>query len=326
MNDMESERRFGWGAIGIVILALLLIVGAVYFGIVYFGGTEETADLPPLPTVDVTLDVNLPTQEVAEATGTGASLALSPPAGASGEAITATGAGFPPDSTIIFLMGPAVEGADTQEIGRTTADAAGAFVFALGLPDVWPKDESPITDGVYTIVAATEDGSAQAAANLEYSADAEPDGTGEPLPTSEADMLVYTNDLYGVTFSYPATWIGVPGDPNSAEGPDGFFVIDAAGSSDTDLTALCESQNNPDLLPYGTAPTITYITVAGQPACLIMPSADQSAEMNGQAALIVTYPAPVTLDDGVPYYYFVLYADQTHIMAPMADTLTFLPE
>jgi hypothetical protein len=312
MNDMESERRFGWGAIGIVILALLLIVGAIYFGIVYFGGGRETAELPPLPTVDVTLGVELPTGEAASATGTGASLALSPPAGAAGEAITATGAGFPPDSTILFLIGPAVEGADTQEIGRTTAD--------------------PIPDGAYTIVAATEDGSAQAAANLDYSADAEPDGTGEPLPTSETaatgegDLLVYTNELYGVTFSYPATWTGVPGDPNRTEGADGFFVIDAAGGADTDLTALCESQNNPDLLPYGTAPTITYITVAGQPACLITPSADQPAEMGGQAALIVTYPAPVTLDDGALYYHFVLYAEQAHIMDPLADSLTFLAE
>ena len=60
-----------------------------------------------------------------------------------------------------------------------------------------------------------------------------------------------------------------------------------------------------------------------QEACLILPSADQPAEMREQAAYIVAYPQPVTIG-GTTYRYFVLWADRRHINA-IARTLTFLP-
>jgi len=103
-----------------------------------------------------------------------------------------------------------------------------------------------------------------------------------------------------------------------------LFVIDAGGGSGITLQSLCEGQNLSDTKPYGTNPTITYITVAGQAACVVTPARDQPSEMNGQAALIVTYLTPITIN-GVSYNYFVVYADEDHLMDPIAATLTFMP-
>jgi hypothetical protein len=58
-----------------------------------------------------------------------------------------------------------------------------------------------------------------------------------------------------------------------------------------------------------------------QEARLILPSADQSAGMNHQAALIVRYPQSVTVTSHT-YRYLVLWADQTHVQV-IAQTLCF---
>jgi hypothetical protein len=75
------------------------------------------------------------------------------------------------------------------------------------------------------------------------------------------------------------------------------------------------------LKPYGSQPIIENLQVQGQQSRLILPSTDQPAGMDGQAALVVRYPAPVEIG-GHTYDYFILWADQEHIRS-IAGTLQF---
>jgi hypothetical protein len=97
-------------------------------------------------------------------------------------------------------------------------------------------------------------------------------------------------------------------------------VVDAAGGSSLD--ALVQNEINHPLHPYGTYPSVENLTVDGQSARLILPSADQPAEMRKQAALLAQYPQPVSIN-GTAYNFFVLYASEPHIRR-MASSVRFL--
>ncbi len=71
------------------------------------------------------------------------------------------------------------------------------------------------------------------------------------------------------------------------EGPDGFVGLTALGSTANPpepLTVICDNQAHHVLMPYGSQPRITRRTVAGQDACLILPSDDQDPTLIGQPA------------------------------------------
>lgn len=68
-------------------------------------------------------------------------------------------------------------------------------------------------------------------------------------------------------------------------------------------------------------PRIFPAVIQAQEACFIFPSEDQPVEMRNQAALIVKYPAPVVIQ-GITYSYFILWADQNHLIS-LGKTLTF---
>lgn len=139
-----------------------------------------------------------------------------------------------------------------------------------------------------------------------------------PSGTRGATAL-YTSDVYGVSFEYPADW-------RKAENAERFFgetgyveVSVADGSLTLDNVLPRETGRIPN--PYGSHPSVETLTVDGEPAGLTMPSADQVAEMNNQAALIASFPEPITVD-GKEYPYLVLWADQYHIRG-IVNTLKF---
>lgn len=140
-----------------------------------------------------------------------------------------------------------------------------------------------------------------------------------PPPTALPPVAIYTNPQYRVSFPYPATWQKVT--EERYEGPGGFFQISAI-SSESDIGEVCRSEAFHPLRPYGSAPRIIRSTIQNQPACFIFPSADQPADMRNQAALIVKYPRPVTIQ-GTVYTYFVLWADRNYIV-PIGQRLMFI--
>ncbi|WP_156290089.1 LysM peptidoglycan-binding domain-containing protein [Oceanobacillus salinisoli] len=128
----------------------------------------------------------------------------------------------------------------------------------------------------------------------------------------------YTNQQYRVTFQYPAHWQQVT--EERFEGTDGFFQISAI--SGESLDEVCHGEAFQTLMPYGSMPEIVQTTIQRERACFIFPSEDQPLEMNQQAALIVTYPEPVEINE-TTYNFFILWADEPHIRK-IASTLRFL--
>jgi TolB protein len=138
-----------------------------------------------------------------------------------------------------------------------------------------------------------------------------------PLPITFLKKT-YSNSVYKVRFQYPSHWQRV--NDERYEGEDGFFQISAI-ASDQSIDVVCQNEAFHQLNPYGTQPRIQHTRIGNQPACLIFPSQDQPPEMRNQAALIVRYPTPVVID-GTRYQYFILWADQNHIIE-IGNSLTF---
>ncbi|MEW9668319.1 hypothetical protein [Ammoniphilus sp. 3BR4] len=132
-------------------------------------------------------------------------------------------------------------------------------------------------------------------------------------------FAIYSNPVYHVTFLYPANWRKVT--EERYEGTNGFFQISAI-SSESPIHEVCRLEAFHPLQPYGSSPRITMTSIHNLNGCFIFPSGDQPKEMKNQAALIVKYPRPVSIQ-GTLYHYFILWADQSHIV-PLARGLTFV--
>jgi hypothetical protein len=142
-----------------------------------------------------------------------------------------------------------------------------------------------------------------------------------PTPTPHMDhWITYSNPSYAISLQYPSDWQPVPGyDDTRFAAINGFFHVNAMDADTIDDVAASEAGHV--LQPYGSQPIIENLQVQGREARLIMPSADQPASMNHQAALIVRYPQPVNVS-GSTCRYFVLWADYPHIRT-IAQTLQF---
>lgn len=133
----------------------------------------------------------------------------------------------------------------------------------------------------------------------------------------------FTTYVYGVNLEYPADWQPTPGyNYDRYNGESGFFGLSATGDDKSTIETLTRNEVEHKLRPYGLSPKTEALTIAGEPAMLILPSIDQDPAMKHQAELIVKYPKPVTVGSQV-YYYFVLWADTDHIR-DMAKSLSFL--
>lgn len=142
--------------------------------------------------------------------------------------------------------------------------------------------------------------------------------------SSAGPRATYSSDTYNVSFVYPADWQPTAGFATDRfEGESGFFEVSTAGTG-TPLTVsdIVGNKAQNGVSPYGTAPSIKTMKVDGQDAQLVLPSVDADPTLKGQAVLVVTYPEPVTVG-GTMYEYFVLFADQYHILG-MANSLKFL--
>ena len=184
-----------------------------------------------------------------------------------------------------------------------------------------------------TIACGTFEVGIERTATPDQSAEA----TVAALPTENAPVatptpymdhwITYSNPSYAISLQYPSDWQPVPGygDPETGEtrlgAENGFFHVSAMDADTIDRAAARHAGHH--LQPYGSQPVIEDLQVQGQEARLILPSADQPAGMDHQAALIVRYPRPVTIAGRAhAYRYFVLWADEAHIRT-IAHTLRF---
>jgi TolB protein len=143
---------------------------------------------------------------------------------------------------------------------------------------------------------------------------------------SRSDWQLFNNSTYRISLGYPKNWKDATTDGFSGtdgfRGSNGFLKLGAMNAES--LQAGCESNAQHRLQPFGSNPQVQQLRVQRQPACLILPSADQVPDANGMAALIVRYPQPVRINNDF-YRFFVLWADKTHIR-DLAATLRFMPK
>lgn len=122
----------------------------------------------------------------------------------------------------------------------------------------------------------------------------------------------------------------------SFEGPNGGYIsfsdgpmmsensndiVERVCQEEIDFAARMESKLGSK--PYGKNPQLTHLQVDQQPACLILPSADQDKQFKKRAFLVVEYPKNLFLEPGTSRYLGVL-ADSGHIQG-LAETIRFIP-
>ena len=152
-----------------------------------------------------------------------------------------------------------------------------------------------------------------------------PSSRSEGSATPRPGWQTYASQDFQIILQYPAAWQPVPGYDERYGGADGFFQVSTVGAGQgMTLDEVCALDAYHKLQPYGSQPQVEELEIQGQPACLILPSADQPAAMSGQAGLIVRYPQPVEIRS-VTYGYFILWADKDHIRE-IAETLRFTVE
>lgn len=242
---------------------------------------------------------------------------ISPTSGETGTLVQVVVSGFSPNTHVTIGMGPANAGIGLVAEGIT--DANGVFitkvtaqgslgmqlVFAVSAenqPGVFSPEQFQITGAVPNPQPVP------------------------PTPTPYLDMwTTYSNPVFAVSLEYPADWQPIPGYSTPETGEirygaiNGFFHINAMDTDNIDMAVASEAGHK--LQPYGKNPTIESLQIQGQEARLILPSEDQPAGMQYQAALIVRYPQPVNVL-GTPCRFFILWADWPHIRA-IAQTIQF---
>ncbi len=145
-------------------------------------------------------------------------------------------------------------------------------------------------------------------------------GAATPTETPHATAWsTYSNATWKIALQYPAHWQAVSGEEGRHAGEDGFFAIDAIGSSQATIDDIVADMVGHKLRPYGSQPTVENVYIQGQEARLVFPSGDAGQE--APAALVARYPVPVQLGDLVQF--FVLYADRDHIRG-IAQTVRFV--
>jgi len=243
---------------------------------------------------------------------------LSPTSGESGTLVQVVASGFPANSPISVAIGPV--NSELGQVAQGSTDANGVFITHV------PVQGSL---GMLLIFGAIVDGQPGVLSSQQFQiTGAVPNPQPiPPTPTPYLDMwTTYSNPVFAVSLEYPADWQPIPGYSTPETGEvrfgaiNGFFHVNALDTDNIDVAVASEAGHK--LQPYGTKPTIESLQIQGQEARLILPSKDQPAGMQYQAALIVRYPQPVNVL-GTPCRFFILWADWPHIRA-IAQTIQFI--
>lgn len=306
VNARSDETGQLWVALGISVIWETEVT--YYFDDVLVEiNTATTTSV--IPTTPPTVAPLAPSRQIVlEAPQGGAT--ISSPVGVHGRVSVA-----PFESTLVCTIYDAQGQAISKEPIQVDAEMGQPGTFAASIPftvsssgpgklevaEISPKDGSVVVSITVDVVLATGQG----------------EGTIEPHP----GWQVYTNRDFQITLQYPAAWRQVSGYDERYGGPDGFFQLSAMSGQGWTLYQVCDSHARHKLQPYGSQPQIERVEVQSQEACLILPSSDQTTDMQGQAALIVRYPQPVQIR-GEVYHYFILWADGEHIR-DIGDTLRF---
>ena len=132
---------------------------------------------------------------------------------------------------------------------------------------------------------------------------------------------IYASTELSITLTYPAHWRPAASDDIALfRGEDGFFGLSAAHMVAETAEAVCAEWVKRDPNPRtGSQPPVEPLQVAGQPACLILPTDDQS-QPDGWTLLFVQYPRAYEHNRTL-----ILVADMAHIRQIGASLRFALP-
>jgi hypothetical protein len=158
------------------------------------------------------------------------------------------------------------------------------------------------------------------------------DGTVQPQigdnPSGELETQTInktiTSSIFLVSLSIPSTWERVSGYDERFQG-EGAFVSLGAKATDTYSTiqAVCDDEINHVLQPFGSTPSVQYLSIDNQEACVIIPSDDQNDTMENAAEILVRYPQPVTINGTLYAYAFLqVYVTKGYTL-PIIPTIDF---
>ncbi|QOR66931.1 LysM peptidoglycan-binding domain-containing protein [Cytobacillus suaedae] len=143
------------------------------------------------------------------------------------------------------------------------------------------------------------------------------------------DWKYFFDQFHHIAFMHPRGWSKVSHSPIRYEGDSGYFevssIIAAPPSEPSNVTPLnkvCESYAHDKFESYGSNPEIVDMTIDGQPACLILPSNDQSEDFNNKSSLIVKFPKPYVIGGSLSHYLFVV--ANKEIIQGIANTMKLL--
>ena len=257
--------------------------------------------------------------QVVAVTGTNPVVNIAPTSGPSGTLVHITATGFSANAPVWVALGPANAG--SSQVAHGITDANGVFLAQV------PVQGEPGMKLVFAVVLEGQPGVLAPNQFQIIFAVPNPEPTPLLIATLTPYMDMWTNfssPAFAVSLQYPADWQPAGyGSPETGEirfaGINGFFHINAMDGDSIDSVAAAEAGHR--LKPYGSQPTIEILQIQGQEARLILPSSDQPAGVQSQAALIVRYPQVQTIVWSPRY--FVLWADWPHIRA-IAETLRFI--
>ena len=257
--------------------------------------------------------------QVVAVTGTNPVVNIAPTSGPSGTLVHITATGFPANAPVWVALGPVNAG--SSQVAQGITDANGVFLAQV------PVQGEPGMKLVFAVVPEGQPGVLSPDQFQIIFAVPNPEPTplliATPTPYMET-WTTFSSPAFAVSLQYPADWQPAGyGSPETGEirfaGINGFFHINSMDGDSIDSVAAAEAGHR--LQPYGSQPTIETLQIQGQEARLILPSNDQPAGMQSQAALIVRYPQVQTIVWSPRY--FVLWADWPHIRA-IAETLRFI--
>jgi len=137
-----------------------------------------------------------------------------------------------------------------------------------------------------------------------------------------AGQRTYSSQVFGVALKCPHDWQVTSGYMARLQGKEGYLQLGALQGSAMSPLAAAQAQTRQGMAPFGSHPKLTALKLDGEPAYLILPSTDQSAQWQGESEVVVLYPKAQTIA-ATPYRYLILIADHGHIRS-IAATLQFL--
>lgn len=122
----------------------------------------------------------------------------------------------------------------------------------------------------------------------------------------------FKSELYDISFKYPADWTKNPNYEERYDGPGGFVEVAEIEAYNRPINVVVQQEINTPIKPFGMNPKVMDVDLDGQPARVIIPSADQNKVFDREVAIIVKNKKPV-IEGQERYDYTIIWTDKANL-------------